>query len=260
MGIANGRVANGSWLLQIIDTEMRTLVVVPTYNERQNAPVLAPGLLALAVPVDICFVDDNSPDGTGAVLDGLAEREPRVHVIHRPAKLGLGAAYVAGFRFGLARGYDALVQMDADLSHDPEAVAELLGALGEADVAVGSRYVDGVQVLDWPMRRLLLSFAANVYATRITGLRVRDATGGFNAYRRAVLEALDLDRIHSNGYVFQIEMKARAQAAGFRLTDVLIVFRGRHSGTSKISRGIVLEALVRVWGFRLRRWFRRGRS
>jgi dolichol-phosphate mannosyltransferase len=237
---------------------MRTLVIVPTYNERPNVPVLARQLLALSPEIDLCFVDDNSPDGTGAVLDRLAAGEPRVHVLHRPGKLGLGTAYLAGFRFGLARSYDAFVQMDADLSHDPEAVPELLAALGDADVAVGSRYIGGVRVLDWPMRRLLLSFAANVYATRVTGLRIRDATGGFNAYRRRVLEALELARVRSDGYVFLIELKTMARDAGFRLREVPIVFRGRHSGTSKISRRIVLEALVRVWAFRMRRWFRRG--
>lgn len=237
----------------------RALVVMPTYNEADNVPRIVPLVLSADPRIDILVVDDASPDGTARVVSALAEDPalrgvdaPRIHLLSREAKDGLGRAYLAGFRWGLERGYDALVQMDADLSHPPSALPGMLSALEEVDVALGSRYVGGrVNVINWPITRLLISLFGSFYARSITGLPVRDATGGFNAYRRGVLEALDLDRVQSNGYAFQIELKFRAWRRGFSLREIPIVFTERESGESKMSKRIVREAVWRVWKLRL---------
>lgn len=234
--------------------DLRTLVVIPTYNERDNLPRLVPRILEQSTAIDVLVVDDNSPDGTGEVAEELARESDRVHVLRRPGKAGLGAAYVAGLQWGLDAGrYQVLVEMDADLSHPPEQLPTFLEAIRSgADVVVGSRYVDGrVTVVNWPISRLLISLFGSWYARTITGLPVRDATGGFNAFRRDVLAALGLDRIQSNGYSFQIELKYRAWRQGRRIREVPIVFTERDSGESKMSKRIVREAVWKVWKLRL---------
>ena len=229
----------------------RVLVVVPTYNERDNLPRVVPRILEQGEAFHVLVVDDNSPDGTGRVADRLAAESERVEVLHRPGKQGLGAAYVAGFRHGLERNFDILVEMDADLSHPADQLPALVGALDHADVVVGSRYVGGrITVVNWPMSRLLISVFGCWYARAITRLPVNDATGGFNAFRREVVESVGLDRVQSNGYSFQIELKLRAWRAGHRLTEVPIVFTERDSGESKMSRKIIAEAVWRVWKLR----------
>ena len=230
---------------------LRVLVVVPTYNERDNLPRIVPLVLGQGPAFHILVVDDNSPDGTGEVADALAAAHDRVAILHRPGKKGLGAAYVAGFTWGLQRGFDVFVEMDADLSHPPDMLPVLLAAIETADVAVGSRYLDGrITVVNWPMRRLLISLFGSWYARVITRLPVRDATGGFNAFRRPVLESVGLDRIQSNGYSFQIELKLKAWRRGFTLREVPFVFTERESGESKMSKGIIWEAVWRVWKLR----------
>ena len=232
--------------------QQRVLVIVPTYNERDNLPRVVPRILSQGDPFHILVVDDNSPDGTGDLADELAARSERVNVLHRPGKQGLGAAYVAGFGWGLERDFDILIEMDADLSHPPYKLPELVAALAEVDVAVGSRYVGGnITVVNWPLRRLIISLFGSWYARAITRLPVNDATGGFNAFRRRVLETVGLDRIQSNGYSFQIELKLRAWRAGFTLREVPIVFTERDSGESKMSGRIIREAVWRVWKLRL---------
>ena len=229
----------------------RVLVVVPTYNERDNLPRVVPRILEQGEAFHVLVVDDNSPDGTGRVADRLAAESERVEVLHRPGKQGLGAAYVAGFHRGLERNFDILVEMDADLSHPADRLPALVGALDHADVVVGSRYVGGrITVVNWPMSRLLISVFGCWYARAITRLPVNDATGGFNAFRREVIESVGLDRVQSNGYSFQIELKLRAWRAGHRLTEVPIVFTERDSGESKMSRKIIAEAVWRVWKLR----------
>lgn len=229
----------------------RGLVVVPTYNERDNLPRLVPAILAQDPRLDVLIVDDNSPDGTGDVAEQLARCHSRVHVLHRPGKLGLGTAYLTGFRWGLARDYDVFFEMDADFSHDPGHLPQFLEAIQHFDVVLGSRYLHGrVTVVNWPVGRLLLSYFANVYARWVTGLPVADATGGFKCFRRCVLETLPLDRVESNGYAFQIELSFRAWKAGFRLGEIPIVFVDRNHGESKMSRKIVREAIWRVWRLR----------
>ena len=236
----------------------RALVIVPTYNEKDNIARLIPAVLAQDPGIDILVVDDGSPDDTGAVVEAIAASDPRVHVIHRKEKLGLGTAYVAGFRWALERSYDLIFEMDADFSHAPEIIPEFLKAIANADLVVGSRYQDGhVNVVNWPMSRLFLSYAANIYARRVTGLRIFDATGGFKCFRRKVLEAINLSQVKSNGYAFQIEMTMRAWKKGFRIVEIPIVFVDRTEGSSKMSKRIVREAVWMVW--RLRWWSMSGR-
>lgn len=232
---------------------VRVLVVMPTYNEADNLPRIVPRVLEQGSAFHVLVVDDNSPDGTGDVADRLAERSDRVAVLHRPGKQGLGAAYVAGFTWGLKRDFDLFVEMDADLSHPPAMLPVMLAETQrDADVVVGSRYVGGrITVVNWPMRRLLISLFGSWYARIITRLPVRDATGGFNALRRSVLESVRLDRIQSNGYSFQIELKLRAWRAGFDLREVPFVFTERDSGESKMSKSIIWEAVWRVWKLRI---------
>jgi dolichol-phosphate mannosyltransferase len=229
------------------------LIVVPTYNERDNVRGIASRLLAALPGAELLFVDDNSPDGTGALLDEMAAAEPRLHVMHRAGKLGLGTAYVEGFGWGLARGYDYLFEMDADGSHDPRYLPQMV-ALAEdgADVVVGSRYVPGGGTENWGLGRKLLSRGGSLYARIILGIDVRDVTAGFVCWRRAALEAIDLPSITSNGYSFQIEMKYRAIGKQLRVVETPIVFVDRRVGQSKMSRAIVAEALIQVWRLRLR--------
>lgn len=235
-----------------MNDDARILVVIPTYDERENLPRIVPAVLEVHDAVDILVVDDNSPDGTGAVADALtAEHAPRVHVLHRTGKEGLGRAYLAGFAWALERDYGWVVEMDADLSHRPQDLARILEAAREHPVVVGSRYFEGrVTVVNWPISRLLISLFGSWYARTITRVPVRDATGGFNCFRRDVLEALDLSRVQSNGYSFQIELKLRAWRKGFRPVEVPIVFTERDTGESKMSKRIVREAIWRVWKLR----------
>jgi dolichol-phosphate mannosyltransferase len=230
----------------------RGLVIIPTYNERDNLPRLVPMVLAQDPRLDVLVIDDASPDGTGEVADELAASEPRVHVLHRPGKLGLGTAYLEGFRWGLERGYEYLFEMDADFSHDPAHLPQFLEAIRDCDVVLGSRYLHGrVTVINWPIGRLLLSYFANVYARVVTGLPVADATGGYKCFRNAVLRAIDLDRVESEGYAFQIEMSLRAWKRGFRIGEIPIVFVDRTLGESKMSKRIIWEAVWKVWKLRL---------
>jgi len=236
----------------------RALVIVPTYNERFNIARLIPAVLAQDPSLEMLVVDDGSPDGTGGVVDAIASNNDRVHVIHREGKLGLGTAYIAGFRWALERKYDLVFEMDADFSHNPELLPEFLQTVKEADVVLGSRYQGGrVNVVNWPMSRLFLSYAANIYARGITGLPVSDTTGGYKCFRRNVLESIDLGSVKSNGYAFQIEMSFRAWKRGFRLVEIPIIFVDRTEGVSKMSKKIVREAIWMVW--RLRWWSLTGR-
>lgn len=224
----------------------RALVVIPTYNEAANLPQIVPAVLAQDARLEILVVDDNSPDGTGALADRLSAADPRVHVLHRTAKAGLGRAYLAGFEWALARDYALIFEMDADFSHDPKYLPAFLAAIEEADVVLGSRYSGGVNVVNWPMSRLLLSWAANKYVRWVAGLPLTDATGGFKCFRREVLQAIDLADVRSNGYAFQIEMSFRAWRKGFRLKEIPIVFVDRVEGQSKMSKRIVREAIRMV--------------
>jgi len=236
----------------------RALVIVPTYNERFNIARLIPAVLAQDPSIEMLVVDDASPDGTGGVVDAIAANNDRVHVVHREGKLGLGTAYIAGFRWALERKYDLVFEMDADFSHNPEMLPEFLQAIKEADVVLGSRYQGGrVNVVNWPMSRLFLSYAANIYARGVTGLPVSDTTGGFKCFRRNVLESIDLNAVKSNGYAFQIEMSFRVWKRGFRLFEIPIIFVDRTEGVSKMSKKIVREAIWMVW--RLRWWSVTGR-
>ena len=236
----------------------RALVIVPTYNERFNIARLIPAILAQDPSLEVLVVDDGSPDGTGAIVDGIAANNVRVHVIHRASKLGLGTAYIAGFRWALERKYDLVFEMDADFSHNPERLPEFLEAIRESDVVLGSRYQNGhVNVVNWPMSRLFLSYAANIYARFVTGLPIFDTTGGFKCFRRNVLESIDLNSVKSNGYAFQIEMSFRAWKRGFQLFEIPIIFVDRTEGVSKMSKKIVREAIWMVW--RLRWWSLTGR-
>lgn len=233
-------------------SDARYLVIVPTYNERDNLPRKVPLILAQDPRLDVLVVDDASPDGTGALADALAADNPRVHVLHREAKDGLGRAYLAGFAWGLDRDYELLFEMDADISHPPDALPRFIEAARDHDVVIGSRYVGGrVNVLNWPVSRLFISVFGSRYARTITRMPVRDATGGFNCWHRKVLEAVDLGRVRSNGYSFQIELKFRAWDKGFSLLEIPILFTERDTGDSKMSKRIVREAVWRVWWLKL---------
>ena len=229
----------------------RLLVVVPTYNERPNLSLVVPAILQQDPRIEVLVVDDNSPDGTGQLADELAASTPRVHVLHRPSKSGLGKAYLAGFQWALANRYDLIFEMDADFSHDPRFLGDFVRAAANADLVIGSRYRTGVNVINWPISRLLLSIGANEYARWITGLPLADSTGGFKCFRREVLEAIDFEKVRSNGYAFQIEMSFRAWKKGFRLVEIPIVFTDRVEGQSKMNKRIVREAIWMVWWLRL---------
>ena len=229
----------------------KALVIVPTYNERDNVGRLLPLILQQDPRLDVLVVDDGSPDGTGEVVAAMAAAEPRVHLLERGSKLGLGTAYLAGFEWALSHDYDAAFEMDADFSHDPKHLPEFLRAIEDSDIVLGSRYQEGrVTVVNWPIGRLVLSYLANIYARAVTRLPVFDATGGFKAFRRKVLEAIDLTAVHSNGYAFQIEMTYRAWHRGFRIREIPIVFHDRTLGESKMSKRIVREAIWMVWRLR----------
>ena len=230
----------------------RALVIIPTYNELNNLQLIVPQVLEQDPRLEVLVVDDNSPDGTGRVADEMAGTNPRIHVLHRPGKLGLGTAYLAGFRWALDRDYAFVFEMDADFSHDPKHLPQFLAAIEDADLVLGSRYLGGrVTVVNWPMPRLLLSYFANIYARVVTGVRLGDATGGFKCFRRRVLEGIDLGAVRSNGYAFQIEMSTRAARRGFRIVEIPIVFVDRTDGVSKMSKSIVREAVWMVWRLRL---------
>ncbi len=233
-------------------SNLKILIIIPTYNEHENLADISKAILDAHPDFNLLIVDDNSPDGTGKLADQLAQKSKgRIKVLHRQGKLGLGSAYVKGFKYALEHNYDVVFEMDADFSHNPRYLVPMLKMISQADVVIGSRYIKGVNVVNWPMRRLLLSYFANLYTRIITGLPVKDATAGFVALKREVLEALNLDDIKSDGYSFQIELKFRAYKRGFTLKEVPIVFEERAKGESKMSKEIVREAIIMVWRLRI---------
>ncbi len=232
-----------------------TLVIIPTYNEAHNILRIIEHVMKLSEPIDLLVIDDNSPDGTGNIVESVQEKyENHLHLIRRPGKLGLGTAYVEGFRYALRNKYKYICEMDADFSHDPADLLPLIEEVksGAADIAVGSRYKNGISIINWPLNRLILSYSANVYAKTITGLPIFDTTAGFKCLHRKVLQSISLDRISSNGYAFQIELHFRAWKAGFKLREVSIIFSERKEGSSKMSKGIMWEAMYKVWALKLR--------
>jgi len=231
----------------------KTLVVTPTYNEADNIEKFVGQVLSQGPDIEMLIVDDNSPDKTGEIVDRLASKNPKIHTLHRPGKMGLGTAYVEGFRFAIANGFDFVFEMDADFSHNPEEIPRMLEKAKTYDLVIGSRYTNGVRVINWPIRRLLLSYSANVYTRIITGMPLKDATGGFKCFRRAVLESIDLSRVKSNGYAFQIEMNFKAFTKGYKLVEHPIIFADRTVGESKMSRKIVYEAVFMVWKLIIRK-------
>jgi dolichol-phosphate mannosyltransferase len=236
-----------------------TLIIVPTYNERENLPRMAQKLLSLPVKVDMLVVDDNSPDGTGKIADELAARHPEIHVLHRSEKNGLGRAYIAGFKWALEHKYEFIFEIDCDFSHDPDDIPKFLDVAKKknADVVLGSRYDGGVRVVNWPLKRLMLSRSAGVYVCLITGMPFTDPTGGYKCFRRRALESIQLDNVRSNGYSFQIEMTHRLWRTGFKIVEVPIIFTERVEGHSKMSGRIVREALLMVWWLWLQNGLRR---
>ncbi len=233
----------------------RSLIIIPTYNEADNIPKIIPEILAQHDGFHVLVVDDNSPDGTANLVKEMQKNDPRIHLLERPSKQGLGTAYVAGFKYALSQGFDFAFEMDADFSHDPKSLVKLLAKTDEYDLVIGSRYISGVNVVNWPMSRLILSYAANMYTRFVTGLPVRDSTAGFKCYRRAVLESMDLDSIKSNGYSFQIETNFMAWKNGFRLCEVPIIFVDRRAGVSKMSKHIIFEAAWMVWKLKFKSLF-----
>lgn len=230
---------------------MKSLVIIPTYNEKDNIGKIIPLVLKQDPDIEVLVVDDNSPDGTGKIVSELTATNRRVKLIQRMKKSGLGTAYLTGFQYALQNGYDYIFEMDSDFSHDPAYLPYFLSAIQEADLVLGSRYIKGVNVVNWPISRLILSYYANVYARWVTGLPVKDSTGGFKCFKREVLEKIGLDRIHSNGYAFQIEMSFRAWKKGFKIKEIPIIFVDRREGESKMSKKIVREAVWMVWKLRL---------
>jgi dolichol-phosphate mannosyltransferase len=229
---------------------MDKLVIIPTYNERENIDPMISKLLSLPYGLDVLVVDDNSPDGTAGLVEQWTAKSERVHLLRRPGKMGLGSAYRDGFRYALEHGAEYVFEMDADFSHDPEAIGEFLNAAQDADIVLGSRYLNGVTVVNWPLSRLILSYSANVYTRIVTGLPLADATGGFKCFRRRALEGVRLDRVKSEGYSFQIEMSFRCWKRGFRIKEIPILFVDRRAGESKMSRRIIWEAAGMVWRLR----------
>ncbi len=236
---------------------MKSLIIVPTYNELENIRRLLPELMALGPDIRVLVVDDNSPDGTGKLADELAAANDRISVLHRPGKLGLGSAYVAGFKYAIQQDVDCVFEMDADFSHDPSMIPRFIEQIASCDVVIGSRYISGINVVNWPMSRLLLSYFANIYTRVVTGMSIRDTTSGYKCFRREVLENTDLDNVRSDGYAFQIEMNFRCWRKGYRMREIPIIFVDRRSGTSKLSQGVINEAVWIVWWLRLQRLFRR---
>ncbi len=225
----------------------KTLIVIPTYNEKDNVREISDAILQNYPSVEILFVDDNSPDGTGDIIDGLISENPRIHILHRPGKQGLGKAYIAGFKWALENNFDFIFEMDCDFSHNPKYIGDFLETIKDADLVLGSRYTVGVSVINWTLYRLLISKFATCYVRVITGMPATDSTGGFKCFRRKVLETIDLDLIRSNGYSFQIEMTYKAWMAGFKIKEIPIVFFERAGGVSKMSKAIVREAIWVVW-------------
>ncbi len=236
-------------------SNFKSLVIIPTYNELENLPRLIPIVLSQDESIHILIVDDGSPDGTGAFVKEEMKKNDRIHLLEREKKMGLGTAYLAGFKYALQNNYDFIFEMDADFSHDPNELKNFLIAISDNDLVLGSRYINGVRVLNWPMARLLLSFFASVYTRIITGMPIKDATGGFKCFRKKVLEAIDLDKVRSNGYSFQIEMTFKAYSKGFKIKEIPIVFSDRVKGKSKMSKKIVREAVTMVWKLRLQHMF-----
>ncbi len=236
---------------------MKVLVVIPTYNEAENIEEIIKKSLSVSPNVEILVVDDGSPDGTGDIVDKISKENPRVHLLRRPGKMGLGSAYVTGFKYALENGYEWVIEMDADFSHDPKDIPRFLELAKENDLVIGSRYTNGISVVNWPIKRLLLSYFANVYARIVTGVPIKDLTGGFKCFKRRVLEAIDLDGIMSDGYAFQIEMNYHAWKKGFKVKEMPIIFVERRAGKSKMSKRIIWEALWLVWKLRLKSLFRR---
>ena len=236
----------------------KTVIIVPTYNERENLPPLVERLMKLPVEVDLLVVDDNSPDGTGKIADEIAAKNSRVNVLHRQVKNGLGRAYIEGFKWALERSYEFIFEMDGDFSHNPDDIPEFLKAAQNADLVLGTRYRNGIRVINWPLKRLLLSMTAGKYVRFITGMPISDPTGGYKCFRRKTLQTLDLDAVHSNGYSFQIEITHKVWRQGLRVAEVPIIFLDRFQGSSKMSRRIIWEALFMVWRLLfqngLRRW------
>lgn len=234
----------------------KTLVIIPTYNERENLPAMAKRLMTLPATVEMLVVDDNSPDGTGQIADELAKADPRIHVLHRAEKNGLGRAYIAGFKWALERDYLFIMEMDGDFSHNPDEIPNFTRVAQEqnADCVIGTRYSNGIRVINWPLKRLILSMGAGMYVRTILGLPVSDPTGGFKLFRRDALKSLDLDAVRSNGYSFQIELSHKLWMQGAKIAETPIVFTDREQGKSKMSKKIVREAVVMVW----RLWFQCG--
>jgi len=236
-------------------SEMRTLVIIPTYNELDNLPILLPEVLSKNAEINVLIVDDNSPDGTAAFVENEMKNNDRIHFIKRSSKQGLGTAYIAGFKYALQNNFELIFEMDADFSHDPKEIPRFLDEIRSSDVVIGSRYINGVNVINWPMRRLLLSSFANLYTRIITGMPVHDATGGYKCFRRKVLESINLDQVRSNGYAFQIEMNFKAWKKGFKVKEIPIIFVDRMKGQSKMSKKIVREAVTMVWKLRFKSIF-----
>ncbi|MEE9448982.1 MAG: polyprenol monophosphomannose synthase [Ignavibacteriaceae bacterium] len=232
--------------------EKKSIVIIPTFNEMENIPKLIPEVLSKDEGIEILVVDDSSPDGTAAYVENLMQGNDKIHLIKRDYKMGLGTAYITGFKYALERSFDYIFEMDADFSHDPKEIVIFLNEIKNYDLVLGSRYVSGVNVVNWPMHRLILSYSANIYTKIITGLHVKDATGGYKCFRREVLEAINLDEIKSNGYAFQIEMTFKAWKKGFKIKEIPIIFIDRVKGSSKMSKKIVREAVMRVWKLRIR--------
>ncbi len=230
---------------------MKALVITPTYNEKENIEKLVKAVMQQNDTIELLIIDDNSPDGTGAIVDGLMLSEPRLHIIKRAGKLGLGSAYVTGFKYALQKGYEYILEMDADFSHNPNDIPRLLEAAQTNDLVIGSRYCNGINIINWPIERLMISYFASKYVRVITGMPIKDPTGGFKCFHRRVLEKIDLDNIHSEGYSFQIEMNYKAWIKGFKLKEISIVFTERVDGHSKMSKHIVYEAAWMVWKLRL---------
>jgi len=232
----------------------KTLVIVPTYNEKENLPVIIDRLMRHPPEIEVVVVDDNSPDGTGKLADEIAAKNPRIHVLHRTAKEGLGRAYLAAFKWALERDYEFVFEMDGDLSHNPDDIPAFLAAAQSADLVLGSRYKDGIRVINWPLRRLMLSMGAARFVRVVTGMPLSDPTGGYKCFRRHALKALDLDAVRSDGYSFQIEMSHKLWRQGMRIAEVPIIFTDRFQGRSKMTTKIMIEAFWMVW----RLWLQNG--
>jgi dolichol-phosphate mannosyltransferase len=247
-------------LLHIDEAQFRmnqTLVVVPTYNERENLPPLMQRLLALPVAVDVLVVDDNSPDGTGKLAEEWASTHPSIHVLHRSEKNGLGRAYLAGFKWAIEQGYECVFELDGDMSHNPDDIPMFLEAARGADLVLGSRYLNGIRIINWPLSRLMLSKGAATFVQKVTGMPFTDPTGGYKCFRRRALMSIDLDAVHSNGYSFQIEMTHKLWRKGMTIVEVPIIFTDRFQGRSKMSRSIMFEAFWMVWRLLVQNRFRR---